>query len=242
MRATATAFLLFALLPATVDARGMTPPPPPPTPLTEHQVLVPGQNVVIVSGDATLAIPPDTFVVELGVETEGKDIRAIVAENNEKVAALIAALKKMGVTSTELRTSDFRLASHDTEGFGLVYSVRNSVGVTRHALAQASAVVQTAIDAGATNIDGPQFSVADEKSVQDRCMEIAFQDAEHKAQNLSRLAKRPLGHVIAVTDGSSSPFELKHRSGIEMGVPGGIMFEPGVHMVECGVTVAFQLN
>ncbi|MEO8378435.1 MAG: SIMPL domain-containing protein [Acidobacteriota bacterium] len=82
----------------------------------------------------------------------------------------------------------------------------------------------------------------DEKVVQDRCLTEAFGDAKAKATKLAQLSSRGLGRVIAVTDGSSSPFELKHRSGVEGGVLGGLTIEPGVHTVECGVTVAFELQ
>jgi uncharacterized protein len=225
-------------------AQGVTAPPPPPPPWTEEQVLVPGQNVVIVSGNAAVEVAPDTLSVNFGVETEGKDIRAIVAENNKKFAALMKSLQSFDLTTSELRTSHFRLSSSpfEREAVDTVYAVSNELGITRHDTHQAESLVQAAIDAGATSVSDLQFSVADEKAVQDQCMEVAFKDAERKAQNLARLSKRALGRVVAVTDGSSSPFELRHRSGVEGGVPGGFMFQPGARRVECGVTVAFQLN
>ncbi len=245
MSRTALAFLAILACPLVAFAQGVTPPPPSPPPLTEEQVLAPGQNVVIVSGNATVEIVPDSLSVNFGVETEGKDIRAIVAQNNKKVASLVKSLQGFSFTSSELRTSHFRLSSsspYDKVAAGTTYTVSNELGITRRDTSQAEAIVQAAIDAGATSVSDLEFSVADEKVVQDQCVELAFKDAERKAQNLSRLSKRALGHVIAVTDGSSSPFELKYRSGVPGGVPGGIMLQPGLHKVECGVTVAFQLN
>jgi uncharacterized protein YggE len=74
-------------------------------------------------------------------------------------------------------------------------------------------------------------------------MELAFADARSKAQKLATLSERRLGKVLAVTDGSSSPFEIRYRSpGVEGGSVGGIAIEPGLHRIECGVTVAFLLN
>ncbi len=103
-------------------------------------------------------------------------------------------------------------------------------------------MLDAAIDSGANQIRGPEFGVENEKAVQNRCITDAFSDAKSKAQKLASLSERVLGPVLAVTDGSSSPFELKSRSGVEGGVLGGVTIEPGIHTVQCGVTVAFQLR
>jgi uncharacterized protein YggE len=235
------AALLF--LAASALAQGVTGPPPPPPPPELRPLNAPRYDILIVSGNASVDMAPDVVSFTLGVETEGAEVRKIVAENNAKVAAILTALKSRGVKGEELRTSGLHLSPLDRDRKDAGYSIDNEIGVTRRGVADAADLISAAIEAGANEVRGPQFSVRDEKVVQDRCIEEAFGDAKRKAVKLAALAERKLGKVLAVTDGSSSPFELQYRSpGVEGGVLGGTAVEPGVHTVSCGVTVAFGLQ
>lgn len=203
---------------------------------------IPGE-MVIVSGNATVEMRPDAVSFNVGVETEGVYVRAIVRENSEKVARILEFLKAHDVKSEEIRTSSFDLASVERDEKKVGYRVSNSIGVTRRSAADVGDLIAGAIETGANEVHGPQFTVQNEKVVQERCLDIAFADAQKKAKRLAVLSERKLGKVMAVTDGSSSPFEFKYRSpGVEGGVVGGIAIEAGVHVVECGVTIAFQLK
>lgn len=242
MKTTFPALVMALLTSVVLHAQGVTAPPPPPPPFTETQVLVPGQNVVIVSGTGSVALAPDVVSIDLGVSTSGPTVRKIVDENNAKVARIVAILKARGVRPEQIKTSRFDLHPVDREGVRTGYEVSNTVGVSSRQVADVGSLLDAAIDSGANEIRGPEFGVDNEKVVQDRCLTEAFGDAKAKATKLAQLSSRSLGRVIAVTDGSSSPFELKHRSGVDGGVLGGLTIEPGVHTVECGVTVAFELR
>ena len=235
---------VLLLLATSALAQGVTPPPPPPPPAETRALGAPRYDILIVSGNSSVEMKPDLVSFTLGVHTEGAEIRRITAENNAKVTAVLDALRSRGVKAEELRTSALRLGSADryekkTGG----YTIDNEVGVTRNGIADAADLIAAAIEAGANEVRGPEFDVRDEKVVQDRCIEQAFADAKTKARKLAALSERKLGKVLAVTDGSSSPFELTYRSaGVEGGVLGGLTLEAGVHRVECGVTIAFDLQ
>jgi len=233
--------LLFLAVSAV--AQGVTGPPPPPLPSEVRPLNAPRYDILIVSGNASVAMKPDVVSFTLGVETTGPEIRKIVAENNEKVAAVLGALKARGVKAEELRTSELHLGSVERYEKKDGYRIVNEIGVTRNGIADAADLIAAAVEAGANEVRGPEFSVRNETVVQERCIEEAFGDAKRKARKLAALAERKLGKAVAVTDGSSSPFELTYRTpGVEGGVLGGISLEAGVHTVACGVTVAFDLQ
>lgn len=198
-------------------------------------------DIVIVSGTAAIELAPDQVSFDISIAHEGPQIRPLVEQHNAVVARVVAALKSNGIQSRELKTSAFRLGAIERDDKPAGFSARTEIGVTEDDTSKAAEWIAAALDAGATGIDGPQFSVRNEKSVQDRCIDAAFADGRQKAERLARLSLRRLGKVLAVTDGSSSPFELKYRSGVEGGTLGGMLFEPGMHTIECGVTIAFAL-
>lgn len=243
MRIVFVALLSFFSIAPYAFPQGIDAPPPPPPPMREEAVAGLPRDIAIVSGNATVEMTPDQVSFNISVTTDGKDIRKIVEENNAKVTRILTELKRRGVRAEEVQTSEFSLRSpRDSDESADGYRVSNEIGVTRRTTAEAGDVIMAVVDAGANGIEGPRFSVSDEKIVQDRCVELAFGDARRKATKLAALSGRRLGKVLAVTDGSSSPFELKSRYGVVGDVLGGLSLEAGVHVVECGVTVAFRLD
>jgi uncharacterized protein YggE len=200
-------------------------------------------DIIIVSGEGSVDMTPDVVSFDVGVENEGKVIRTLVEEHKTIVARVLSALQQRGIKPEELKTSQFHLRSIERDDKPAGYSVSTQIGITRKGTADAGDWIAATIDAGANDVHGPEFSVENEKSAQDRCMDLAFADARHKASRLATLSERRIGKVLAVTDGSSSPFEFKSRvPGVEGGVLGGLMFQPGIHTVLCGVTVAFAMQ
>jgi len=241
-----TTATILCLLAFTASGQGMTRPLPPPAVMSEPETVAAAQNIVVVSGTASVAMVPDLVSMDLGVTTTGTSVRALVDENTTKVTKIISLLKAKGVRPDMIKTSRFSLSPVHRDGVRTGYEVETTIGVSSKIVSEVGVLVDAAIDSGANEIHGPEFGVENEKAVQDACISEAFKDAKAKATRLAALSERKLGRVLAVTDGSSSPFELRSTSGfsggVEGGVLGGIGLEPGVHKVNCGVTVGFALE
>ncbi len=231
--------LLAALSVARLDAQA---PPPPPVSRGATPVPSIGSHVVIVSGTATVTMPPDRVSFSVGVQTDGPQIATIVKENNDTVSKIVAMLKARGVAPSGIQTSGFSIRPVEKDDVRVGYRISNEVFVSAPDIPSVGELLESAIVLGANDVQGPHFGVANEKSVQDRCLALAFADAKSKALQLATLSERRLGAVQAVTDGSTSPFEFTSRFGVDGGVMAGVLIEPGVHSVDCGVTVAFALE
>ncbi|MGN6182482.1 MAG: hypothetical protein ACTHQM_02380, partial [Thermoanaerobaculia bacterium] len=68
MRSSVFAVVLLAIS-FHAFAQGISAPPPPPPPMTEEPVTGIGQDIVIVSGNATVDMKPDQVSFNLGVAT-----------------------------------------------------------------------------------------------------------------------------------------------------------------------------
>ena len=92
--------------------------------------------------------------------------------------------------------------------------------MTLHEPANAGALVQKALAAGATNISGPTFSVGDTEAAFTHVLVLAFEKAKARAQALATAAGATLGPVLAVEEGEGAellPFAEKAAGGAESG-------------------------
>ena len=128
-------------------------------------------------------------------------------ENNTRVAAVIAALKKAGATDQEIRTSGFSVYPQQNYVQGqpprvIGYQVSNSVTVTKKQIADAGRLLQVAINAGVNEASGLQFEVSDQARGRDQGLRAAFDDARAKATLLAQSAGRSIGRAIMITEGA----------------------------------------
>lgn len=162
-------------------------------------------RAVSVSGMGSITMRPDRVSFSVGVETEAANVADAFRRNGEKVNAVIAALKKHGVTQQELQTSDLAIGSRqDEDGRKLAgFRVSNSISVTREDPSGVGELLQAAIAAGANQAGSLNFFVADRGKLVPRGLELAFQNARLKAETLATLAGRTLGAVVCVNDTSN---------------------------------------
>src|SRR5688572_25823552 len=72
-------------------------------------VPIPPPETVSVSGTGRSSVTPDRFSFNVGVQTMANTVDDAVAQNNKRVAAVIAALKAAGAQDKEIQTSNFNI-------------------------------------------------------------------------------------------------------------------------------------
>ena len=94
-----------------------------------------------------------------------------MSSNASDARRIIAALKKAGIDSSDIQTTQVSLwpqtASNGTRITG--YQASNSVKVTT-ALGKSGALVDAAVGAGANNVDGPNLDTAEKSSLYDQAL------------------------------------------------------------------------
>ena len=139
------------------------------------------QSVVSTSGTATVKVDPDKVTVTIGVETQGLTAEEAATKNAELMDKVIAALKELGVTDDQISTSwynvypiyDYRSppcieiypqppdCAPKSEITG--YRATNSLSVTLDADEDVGKVIDSAVNAGANNVNGVYFFVSEER-------------------------------------------------------------------------------
>ena len=67
------------------------------------------EKLVTVTGEATVAVPPDTAVIRIGVSSLEKTAREAGEANAKQMTAVLAAIKASGIAERDIQTSRLSL-------------------------------------------------------------------------------------------------------------------------------------
>jgi uncharacterized protein len=216
---------LVAALAATLtpSARSDTPTP--------HQITVQGFGSI----DAV----PDRVAFTFGVQTSGKNASAALTGNADAMTKLIAALKAAGIPAKSLQTQQVSLSQRLSDDGQTVLGYQASSGVSAAigSIDKAGAIVDAAVAAGATSVEGPSLTVSDAQAVERKALAGAVADAKARAQAVAEAAGLALGSIVAISEGGASqpvPYAAKAAAD-----SAGVPIEPGTQTVTDSVTVTF---
>ena len=171
-RAFAVAF--FALLPFAPNVAAQTSPLVAPVPS------------ITVQGDAATQVSPDQASTTVTIRNEHKDLKAAKAENDKKVAALLALTKKYNVANDKVQTAytslnpvyDYRPNEKPAlRG----YEASTSINVTLVETTKMAGFLNDVIASGIDQLGSVSFSLQDEKKVERHTLLKALKNAEEQA-------------------------------------------------------------
>lgn len=119
--------------------------------------------------------------------------------------------------------------------------------VTVRRLEGAGRVVDRAVGAGATSVEGPAFGVSDAQEVYRRTLAAAFAEARRKAERLAAEAGVVLGPPLRIRESGFEDFERASgddESLAESGaqVQAGTTVAPGRTRIAASVAVTFDVR
>jgi uncharacterized protein YggE len=203
---------------------------------------------VTVSGNGRVTVAPDRYTFTVGVQTVSATVDDALRENNSRVSAVIAALKKNGAKESEIRTSNFSIYPQQDYQQGQLpritgYQVHNSVTVTRDKVGDAGKLLQAAVSAGVNTSSGLQFEVSDPTRGRDEGLRAAFNDAKAKAALLASAAGRTLGRALYINEeGSSQPPPIPRPMAMKAEIQQEVPVEAGTQELNFGITATFELR
>jgi uncharacterized protein len=196
-------------------------------------------TTITVTGDGTVDATPNQASFDFGVTTSGATAADALSRNSSEAGAIIEALKKAGVSSSDIQTTQVslwpRTSSDGTEITG--YQASNSVHVTA-ALDKSGSLVDAAVRAGANNVDGPSLDTADKSALYGEALKQALAEAKGKAQAIAAGAGLTLGRLVKVDEGGSpSPMPLFAQ---DRAAAASVPIEAGTQHIEASVTVTYS--
>ncbi|GAB4539416.1 MAG: SIMPL domain-containing protein [Anaerolineae bacterium] len=162
-------------------------------------------RTITVVGEGKVRIKPDIAQINIGIEIIGDTVKDASSQAAATMDTVIATLLAQGIEEKDIQTSGYSVwveRPYGPEGpmGDTLYHVNNTVMVTIRDLDKVGAILDATIEAGANNIYGVSFSVADPNPLMSQARERAVADARAKAEELAGLNNVTIGEVISVSE------------------------------------------
>jgi uncharacterized protein YggE len=208
------------------------------------------ENAITVIGTGSVTVAPDEADVYLAVSVRRETVTEARDEAASLMSAVLEAVRSQGVADTDIQTVTLSLSpvyDYDDDfdsrgGYAVIgYQVDNGVRVRVRDLDRIATLIDDAMGAGATGLDGISFVVSDPSIAEAEARADAVADARRRAEALATAADVELGAVMAIGETQSSPVwpYAYGRSAADMG---GTSIEPGTSEVSVSVQVVFRIR
>jgi len=169
----------------------------------------PVQPRIVVTGEGEATVAPDMALVSLTVMREAKTAREALDANNSAMAAVIEAIKLLGVADRDLQTAGLQIMPRynftnrpdgTQEAELIAYQVSNTLSVRVRDLAKSGEVIDKAVSLGVNQGGNIVFTNDDPSATITEARKRAVADATARATTLAEAAGVQLGRVLEISD------------------------------------------
>jgi hypothetical protein len=159
--------------------------------------IEPTNRTLAVSAESRVTTDPDVAILHIGFETKPTDAKTAYASGAKTSNDIVSALKASGIPETAIRSESQRLdrVYSDAHKFKLVQQWTVKTPPER-----AAEILDVAVAAGATDSGQIDWTVKDEKELEDQALEKATARARSDAEVLAKSMGVHLGALIYVTN------------------------------------------
>lgn len=207
---------------------------------------------IVVTGEGEAAIAPDMAIVTLSVMREAATARAALDEANAAMAAVIAAMKDMGIEARDLQTAGLQINPNyrypqdgGSEPPRIVsYQVSNTLTVRVRDVAKVGEVIDGAVTLGVNQGGSIVFTNDDTRPVMDQARTRAVEDAIARARTLAQAAGVQLGPILELTEQSHmpQPMPIGAKAFRMEAASDAVPVEAGENTYRVQVSVTFELK
>jgi uncharacterized protein YggE len=162
----------------------------------------PTNRTLTVSAQNEITVDPDVAILHIGFQTQPSDSKSAYAAGAQTSNGIIGALQQAGIQESAIHSEWQRLDSVYGKPHKFTLSQQWTVKVTPERVAE---ILDIAVSAGATDSGDIDWTVADEKALEDKALEGATARARAQAEVLAKGMGVHLGAIIYVTNQMSAP-------------------------------------
>lgn len=210
------------------------------------------KETITVSETVERETMPDEVYVYMDIKTRAEAATDAKDENAQISDAVLNALYNYGVEEDNIETSSYYLSEetkwdkYKNEYIVTGYTLTHTLKITTADIDIVGEIIDTAVDAGATEVNSVQFSLSRsrESEIKGEVLALAAQKAKTKAENIVDAIDVDLGEVVSISESSYyNPYPWYARSmGYEMDVAEEVSYKTSISPQELTVTATVTLT
>lgn len=161
-------------------------------------------NIISVTGDAEIRVPPDEVVLRVGVETADKNLSVAKSVNDERVSRAIEVARKFAIPAQHIQTDyisvEPRYSGHDSLSELRGYVVRKSIVIRFKDIPKFESLLTALLESGVSHIHGIDFRTTELRKHRDQARALATKAAREKAQAMAAAAGRKAEKVDSISE------------------------------------------
>ena len=207
------------------------------------QVAAPRPPFVRAVGQGSVSVQPDQAKIDFGVVTTAKTAQDAAAQNASQVSSLLTALQTLVGSTGNIQTIAYSLNPNYNypQGGNPVltgYTASNTVEVSAGDLSMVGAIIDTGVQAGATNVQSLQFTLKNPEPVRQQALKLATAQAKAHAEAMASGAGLHIGAVHSIQE------DTTNGGTPVLGAPSSISTPilPGLVNIQATVTLEVDLT
>lgn len=160
--------------------------------------------LVTVTGTGEVKVEPDEIVLNIGIDVRDKSLDVARKQNDERVIALLNFLKKSGIDSKYIQTTNLSVYPHYVGEYGQTtpeyYMTQKSVSILIKNVKRFDEILTGIYKTGANRVEGITYLSSDLQKHREQARKLAIQAARQKAQSMTGELGNKLGRVYNITE------------------------------------------
>lgn len=221
------------------------------TPVGAAEVQIAAQGPVVeLNIFESVEIEPDIATISAGVTSDAPTAVQAMRQNSVEMRKVIDRIKTLGVAERDIQTTGINLNArydYDRNTQKQVfrgYQVSNRVSVKLRNIERTGAVLDALVQAGATDLGGPNFSADDDTTAKEAARSRAMKRAKDRAQSYAELSGYSGVRLLEISEAITSPGPVPQmaRAVAMDAVAESAPVQPGMVSTGVNITVKYEMT
>ena len=165
-------------------------------------------GAITVAGRGTVTISPDSASIVVGVDVTGDTLVETRDLAASRMTAVLDTVEAAGITAEQVQTVNYSInVINEWDDQGRLkgvsgYQVSNQVQIRTSDLEGLGGLIDDLVESGANTIYSISFFNSDATAAYTQARQLAFADAQAKAEELASLSGVKLGAIISIVESS----------------------------------------